>query len=313
MLSHFLSYFLNTASTCCSSSLAEARVSKAALVFIAFSTIDPASRFIFPIFWRSCANICLVSSLPDSLLSTAFVLAASFMAGWFSRKKSEQVDVTLSTSFAASLIASEVVSTSCRLMSVFAVKESDFSFNSSSAFSAPSTSPFNSSRSFSAFSSISCFFLSSSRFFSSSFRCISFTASIRFWTWATTVSHSSWICCCLSPSLGSSLSKTSSSSLLASSKVSGFATRTFCCAFLISAIVLISSCLFSIASRLSLSSSSFFFFISSRCLFCSSAFRFNSAACSSFLLRLDSSTFFLFSSIFLRISSCCLRFSSRRC
>mmetsp|Transcript_91248 Transcript_91248/g.282255 ORF Transcript_91248/g.282255 Transcript_91248/m.282255 type:complete len:229 (+) Transcript_91248:1763-2449(+) len=167
--SEFLSYRLKRASTCCSSSFAAARVSRVVLIFTAFSTTAPDSRLMVPVLWRSCANNCLVSSFSALPVSTGLVLGASFMAGWFTRKNSEQSVANFSTSAAASLRAAEVASTACRLRSFCSAKASDFSLNASNPFSASSTSPFSSSMSFSAFSSCSRFFLSSSSFFSSSF------------------------------------------------------------------------------------------------------------------------------------------------
>mmetsp|Transcript_10797 Transcript_10797/g.34259 ORF Transcript_10797/g.34259 Transcript_10797/m.34259 type:complete len:342 (+) Transcript_10797:1531-2556(+) len=314
MSSEFLSYCLKTARTRSSSARALARVSMVDFVFAALSTRAPHSRLQLAVLWRSC-GICCLASAPS-----AGFAGACFMMGWCTRKNSEQPVASLSTSAPASLRLAAVASTSWMLSSFSAAKASTFSLSSPLAFSAASTRSFSSSSSFPAFSSASCFFLNSSSFFSSSLRFISFTWSIRFWTCATTDSHSSWSCCALSPTLGSSFSRTSSSSFLISSKFSTFATRIFCCNFRISVAALISCCLFSITSLFCLSSSSCRFFISSCCFFtssiralCSSAFRFISASCSSFRLRLASSTLFLFSSILILISSCFLRFSSKRC
>mmetsp|Transcript_98712 Transcript_98712/g.274665 ORF Transcript_98712/g.274665 Transcript_98712/m.274665 type:complete len:384 (-) Transcript_98712:577-1728(-) len=315
MLSEFLSYFLNKALISCSSSFAEARVSKETFIFNAFSTVAKASRLQLPILWRSCANNCLVSTLsfPSAPSCNGFVFGASFIAGWCSRKNSEQFVAILSASAPASLMPDDIASTSWRLKSTSALKLSAFSFKLSRLFSAVSTSSRNCSKSCPARSSASRFFLSSSCFFSSSFRRISLTASTRFCTCATTVSHSSCTCCCFSPSFATSLSKTSSNSLFASSKLSNFATRTFCCAFRISDIAFNSTALLSCASFFCLSSSSLCLFISSSRFFCSSTFRLISASCSSFRLRLASSTFFLFSSILFLMSSCRLASSMRRC
>mmetsp|Transcript_10796 Transcript_10796/g.34253 ORF Transcript_10796/g.34253 Transcript_10796/m.34253 type:complete len:202 (+) Transcript_10796:1039-1644(+) len=175
MSSEFLSYRLKTACTCCSSSLALARVTMVVFVFAAFSTRVPHSRLQLPILWRSCGSCCLASEP-----SAGFAAGTCFMVFWCSRKNSEQPVANLSTSAPASLRLAAVASTSRRFGSLSAAKASALSLNSPRAFSAASTRSLSSSRSFPAFSSASCFFLSSSSFFSSSLRFISFTWSTRF-------------------------------------------------------------------------------------------------------------------------------------
>mmetsp|Transcript_90685 Transcript_90685/g.256782 ORF Transcript_90685/g.256782 Transcript_90685/m.256782 type:complete len:329 (-) Transcript_90685:67-1053(-) len=314
MPSESLSYFLKSAWMSSVLCRATARVRRSSFVLATFSTVAPDSRLHEPIRWSSCERATLVSwSLPSSDCSSGILAGASFMAAWCWRKCSEAVVARASASAPEALMPSTVPSICSTLSSASALKAAARSRRLSSPPSAASTSLRSSLMSSQPCASCSRFLLASSKAFSSSFRFCSVTASTRFWTCATTFSHSSLSSCCLSPRFGNSFSNTCSSSFFTSSKFSTLASLTFCCAFLISVIDFSSCARFSWVSRLTFSSSSFFCLASSSLFFCSSTFLFVSASISSFRLRFISSSFFLFSSILSLASSCFFRASSMRC